>query len=176
MRHFFVLPVLAALIAIAPGTSISQNASDYDLCRDDDGEADARLLACSRIIDDARTPVDFRAEAYSNRGEVYANKGAYDTGIADETQALKLKANYAEAHNLRAWIFFKAGKPRDGLPDAEKAVSLQPASAIALDTRGHIYEALGKKDEAIADYRKAVLLDPELHESKDGLSRLAAQP
>ncbi len=176
MRPVFIMTLLAAFIAMGHGPAFSQVTSDYDVCRDDDEEAGARILACSRIVDDIKMPGDFRAEAYANRGEAYANKGDYESGIADETQALRLKQIYPEAYNLRAWIYFKAGKARDGLADAERAVSLQPLSAFALDTRGHIYESLGRRDEAIADYRKAVSIDPDLRESRDGLLRLEPQP
>jgi tetratricopeptide (TPR) repeat protein len=169
--------LLLSSFIIAPfSVSLCQTA-DYDLCRDDDSETEARIAACSRVIDDTKVPQDFRAQAYLNRGEALADKGDFDAAIADETVALKIKPNFAEAHNLRAWIYFKAGRAREGLPDAERAATLAPSNAHALDTRAHIYEALGRKEEALADYNRALAIDAGLSESKDGVARLqAARP
>jgi len=176
MRLISKAILFSVLFALPQGFAFGQSA-DYDICRDDESENGARISACTRVIEDAKVPQDFRADAYLNRGEAYADKGDFDTAIADETLALKVKPNFPEAHNLRAWIYFKAGKARDGLPDAERAVTLAPSDAHALDTRAHIYEATGRREEALADYRKALSIDPELTESKDGVARLqAARP
>ena len=169
-----VFGLFLTVVAFMPSAAISETASDYDICGDEDANIQDRIRTCTQIIADSPLATN-QADAYRNRGAAYLDRGQYDFAIADETKATGLNPQDAIAYNLRAWSFFKTGELKKALADADKALSINPEFAYALDTRGQIYEALGMKKEAIQDYKKALAIDPELDESKAGLGRLGGQ-
>lgn len=116
------------------------------------------------------------AEAYVNRGIVHFDQRAFESAVADFSEAIALAPNHGEAHNNKAWTLFKMGNAKDALADADKAVKLLSTEAYVWDTRGHINEQLGNRDAAIGDYRQAIALDPTHQSSRDGLKRLGATP
>src|SRR5215470_4729202 len=66
---------------------------------------DLGRAACSRIIDDATTPVAQRVQALKNRGRSAFNSKNYDGAIADYGEAIKLSPNdaWAFAHRCEAY-------------------------------------------------------------------------
>jgi hypothetical protein len=55
-------------------------------------------------------------------------------------------------------------------------VAAKPILEMRILLRDQIFEALGSREEATADFRHALSKVPDLHETKDGLKRLGANP
>ena len=101
------------------------------------------------------------AEAYTNRGLAYQNKGDYDCAISDHNTAIDLNPNYAEA-------YFNRGDADKGKNDCDhaianftKATDLNPNFAGAYNHRGVVYLDKGNYDCAIADFTTAIDLNPD---------------
>lgn len=80
--------------------------------------------------------------------------------IANLTQAIVLKDDFADAYLLRAEILLAMQQATEALPDVEKVISLSPDEETSYLLRGRIHEALGDTEAASADYRQALDLNP----------------
>lgn len=135
------------------------------------GEIDAAVTALDASI--KRKPL---TSAFNSRGIARFQQGRLDASIDDFTEAIKLDRTNGEAFNNRAWSRYKANMLRDALTDSEEATRLVPDKSYAWDTKGHINEAIGNRPAAIADYRRAIELDKNASDSREGLTRLGAEP
>jgi tetratricopeptide (TPR) repeat protein len=117
-----------------------------------------------------------RAIIVCDRGKAYENKGMHDAAIADFSQGIAVKPDFASGYNSRAWSLHMKGEDAKGLADIEKAIALAPNDAAYIETRAEILEKLGQRDKAIADYRAALKLNPADNDSRSALTRLGAKP
>jgi tetratricopeptide (TPR) repeat protein len=120
------------------------------------------------------TPANL-AVAYYDRGFGYDNKHLYDQAIADYTQAIALKPDYANAYGNRGEVYNERGLYDQAIADLSQAIALG-ATAPDFDQRGNSYRNKGLNEQAIADYRAALRLDPNMQEAKDHLTQLGATP
>jgi len=101
------------------------------------------------------------AEFYLRRGEQFASAHQYDRAIADYTQAIQLKPDYAEAYNDRGFAFYLIGKG-NAIADYTRAIELRPAYPRAYNNRGVAYMAGGfGRAKAVADFDRAIELQPD---------------
>ena len=100
------------------------------------------------------------AEAYTNRGLAYQNKGDYDRAISDHNTAIDLNPNYAEAYFNRGGAYKSKNNYDHALADYTKAIEFKPDFAGAYNHRGVVYLDRGDYDFAIADFTKAIDLNP----------------
>ncbi len=70
---------------------------------------------------------------YYNRGVAYGDKGLYDQAIADYTQAIALKPDYAAAYDNRGWSYEKKGARDQAVADYRAALRLDPTRKLAPD-------------------------------------------
>jgi tetratricopeptide (TPR) repeat protein len=63
--------------------------------------------------------------AFNNRGLAYNERKQYDKAVADLTEAIRLKPDYAEAFEIRAAAHEKLGKKAAAANDREKAKQLR---------------------------------------------------
>ena len=114
-----------------------------------------------RDLDEAirRNPRD--ADAYFNRGQTYAKRGAYDRAIPDFGQAIRINPKDAEAFNDRCWTRAIIGQLREALADCNKALALQPNFADAFDSLAFTYLKMGNVRRAIMFYDVALRGNPE---------------
>ena len=101
------------------------------------------------------------AEAFCNRGTVYASVGQTQPAGLDFDQAIKLNPNFAEAYYRRGTAYYALGQNQQALLDYNKAIELNPKYARAFYGRANVYGSLGQNQEAIADYTRAIELDPK---------------
>jgi tetratricopeptide (TPR) repeat protein len=71
------------------------------------------------------------AREYSNRGIAYANNGEYDRAIADFTQAIALKPDFALAYSNRGNAYANKGEYDRAIADYTQAIKLNPNVADA---------------------------------------------
>jgi len=96
------------------------------------------------------------AEAYYNRGVIYANKGQYDLAISDFTKAIEIDPRHAGAYSDRGVIYANKGQYDEAVDDFTKALEINPKDAGAYDNRGALYLVeLGNKAMGCADLQKA---------------------
>lgn len=112
----------------------------------------------------ARTPT---AESYYHRGLAYYERRKYDDAVADWTQAINLKPNYARAYRQRANAYSYKGDSGPAEADYNRSIELEPRVAIAYLNRGMLYKQRLDREKAIADFRRVLKLsnDPKAVES-----------
>jgi tetratricopeptide (TPR) repeat protein len=101
------------------------------------------------------------AEAYSNRGTAYYQKGQYDLAIADYSKAIELKPDDADAYFNRGSAYDEKNQHDPAIADFDKAIKIRADYVEAYSNRGIVYGKKGQYDLAIADYSKAIELKPD---------------
>jgi tetratricopeptide (TPR) repeat protein len=168
MRSVLIGSALA-LIALPAVAQVSD--TEWNNCANPTLTAEARIGACTRLIERKGLVALHLTIAYIDRGIAYDAKGLHDQALADYTKVIALNPDYGGGYNGRAWVYHEKGQNAQALPDAIRAVALAPLPAH-FETRGEIYEKLGQRDKAVADYRAALRLDPKDDGAKQGLMRL----
>jgi tetratricopeptide (TPR) repeat protein len=116
------------------------------------------------------TPAPQTAQAYFARATATDRNSVTDI-IADLSQAIRLKPDYAEAYAKRAELIWLGGtlentpankaKIKAAIADYSEVIRLQPnASDTALHQRAQLYAKLGSFQSAIADYAKLLSRQP----------------
>jgi tetratricopeptide (TPR) repeat protein len=95
------------------------------------------------------------AEAYTNRGNAYDNKGQYDKAIADFNRALEISPKFAMAYNNRGNAYDSKGQYDKAISDFNKALELNPKYADAYYNRAIAYYFKKEYDNAWDDVNKA---------------------
>ena len=122
---------------------------------------DRTIRGCTRVIKRGESESrNYRAIAYSNRGNAYREKGKHDQAIEDYTNAIKLNPRYANAYYNRGLAYSYKGDNDKEIADYTQAIKLNPRLIDAYNNRGAAYEKKGQYDRAIADYNRALKLDP----------------
>ena len=101
------------------------------------------------------------AQAYSNRGVAYNNKGEYNRAIADLTRAIELNPDYAEPYHNRGNIYRERGEFDQAIKDYREAIKLKPDYVEAYHNSGTVYLSRGNFDKAVKDFSKAIKLKPD---------------
>ena len=108
----------------------------------------------------AVTEADLTAEEYFERG-LARNAQDYDAKIADYSEAIRLKPDYADAYYNRGLAYYHKGQYDRAIADYDEAIRLKPDYADAYNNRGNAYNNKGQTDRAIADYVEAIRLKPD---------------
>ncbi|MBR0837819.1 caspase family protein [Bradyrhizobium manausense] len=106
--------------------------------------------------------------ALYRRGQVYANKGAFNLAIKDFDETLRINAKDVEALNNRCWTRTVVGDLQGALKDCNEALRLRPNFVDALDSRGLVNLKSGAVKNAIADFDAALRINPRLTSSLYG--------
>jgi tetratricopeptide (TPR) repeat protein len=97
-----ILPLAVSMITIWTAATWADDKAD---CRDGKS-ADLKIKGCSALITaDAKDAI-----AFYSRGAAYQTKGDLDKAIADYSQAIVLKPDYAAAYENRARAFVGQGR------------------------------------------------------------------
>src|SRR6185437_1647794 len=140
--------------------SWSQTAQQRTWCFSSAATDDETIDGCTALIQSGRETTNLPTEFY-NRGIGYDGKGLYDQAIADDTQAIALKPDYAEAYDNRGFAYDDKGLYDQAIADYTQAIALKPDFADAYTNRGSAYGKNGLYDQAVADYTKAIALKPD---------------
>jgi tetratricopeptide (TPR) repeat protein len=79
------------------------------------------------------------AEAYNDRGILYAKLGEFKQAIMDYNQAISIDPKSARAFNDRGIAYRNLGEYEQALADYNKAIALDPKFAEAYGNRGVFY-------------------------------------
>jgi tetratricopeptide (TPR) repeat protein/serine/threonine protein kinase len=99
-------------------------------------------------------------EAFT-RAKREADQEQYDKAIADYTEVIRLKPDFADAYANRAFAYGNLEQFDKAIADCNEAIRLQPDSAEAYKNRGGAYCNLKEYDKAIADCNEAIRLQPD---------------
>ena len=85
----------------------------------------------------------------------------YDKAIADYTEAIRLKPDYADAHYNRGNAYYYLQQYDEAVADYSEVIRLKPDYADAYYNRGDAYVGLQQYDKAVADYSEVIRLKPD---------------
>lgn len=122
--------------------------------------ADDQIKGCTALIN-SRLSRERRATAYYNRGNAFVAKSDLSRAIADYTEALTYKNDYAQAYFNRAVAQRISGNMQASIGDYSSAIALTPGDADAFAGRGMSYARLAQYQKAAADFEQALRLKPE---------------
>jgi tetratricopeptide (TPR) repeat protein len=123
---------------------------------------DAKIAACTRLIEDQATQPSARAMAYRNRGNSYGNKGLHELATLDFDEALKIEPQDRQALGGRAQSYARRGQYDRGIADFNEVLRLNPRGDRAYNERGLLHLRTGDLDSAYADFESALRLNPQL--------------
>ena len=149
--------VALAVLFLAAWTPTAQADFTQEIRRCDfaGNHPDIRIVACTRNIQSGRFIGQNLAVAFTNRGLAYKRKGQWDRAIADFSEAIRLKPDFAEAFNNRGNIYYGKGQFDRAIKDYDKAIHLKPEDGQIFADRGLAYEKKGAPDQALRDFTRA---------------------
>jgi len=121
----------------------------------------------NKALEDFNTAIQINPQhlevhkVYTNRADLYVEKGLYDLAIADSTKALSFRPNYARAFSSRGKAYAFRGFYSKALSDLDRAIFLRPLDHLAYYDRGFLHMLQGQLDDAITDYSRAIELKPD---------------
>jgi tetratricopeptide (TPR) repeat protein len=101
------------------------------------------------------------AQDYFDSAEAAYDAGDYGRAIADYSEAMRLKPDYADAYYFRGIAYYGKRDNDRAIADYDQAIRLKPDHAGAYYGRGRAYGRKGDNDRAIADYDQAIRLKPD---------------
>ncbi|MGB7125369.1 MAG: tetratricopeptide repeat protein [Methylovirgula sp.] len=159
--RFRLLGILVFAATMLPATDANAQLSpQWESCTENQ-DLDARIKACTAMIESGQeTPINLSV-AYNNRGNAYRAKGDFDRAIADFNDAIGLDPNLPTVYYNRGNAYDDKGELDRAIADFNAAIRLDPKFAFAYNNRASVYNAKGDFDRAIADYSAAIRLDPK---------------
>jgi tetratricopeptide (TPR) repeat protein len=85
----------------------------------------------------------------------------YDLAIAELSEAIRLKADYADAYVVRGNAYDRKGDYDKAIADYSEAIHVDPNHSRIYRNRGIAYGQKGNYDRAIADLTEAIRLYPK---------------
>jgi tetratricopeptide (TPR) repeat protein len=120
------------------------------------------LMACAVCAAAfAQTPED-----YFNRGAAHVDHKDYESAVADFTEAIRLKPDFAEAYYARGGAYLCAEDYDKAIADFTGAIRLKPGYAEAYDYRSAAYFFREDYAQAIADLEAVLAIKPNNAEAK----------
>lgn len=153
--------IVLALALFALPASAQTRDQNWAQCESNDPAM--RIKGCTALIQAGQESTENLANAYNNRGVGEEQTGLYDKAIADTTQAIAIKPDFAQPYAVRGLCREEMGLHDAAIADYGRAIALHPASGLLAtfySARGNAYESKGRHDAAMADFNLAITLDP----------------
>ena len=99
------------------------------------------------------------AQAYNNRGSVYAGKSENDAAITDFSHAIQYQPAYAEAYINRGMAYCAENRLQEAIADFSHALSIAPQLIMAYNERGIAFAMQGQYQTALADFDSVLVHD-----------------
>lgn len=100
------------------------------------------------------------ADAFYNRGWLYAAKGNLEQALSNYTQAVQINRKFGDAYYNRGLLYVTMEKYELAVQDFDEAIKLDSRLADAYCNRGNANYRLLKNDLAIRDYTAALRVAP----------------
>jgi tetratricopeptide (TPR) repeat protein len=156
-----MLRVMAGVVALAWLCAGAQAASEADrrACTSHHN-AEAKLAACTRVIEDKGETPASRTLAYRNRGTAYSASKLHELANLDFAEALNLSPQDQASLFGRARSFAMMGQYDRALADFTAFLARNPRGVRAFNERGLVHERKGNLDLALADFESALRINP----------------
>ena len=161
MRYLWLI----AALVLTTWPACAQQSRDWTWCinNNHDYPADQAIKGCTAVIGSRRESRENRAIAFNNRGLAFYSKDAYDSAIADFTEAIRLNPRFAAALRSRA----NAYSDRDGKGDHDRAIAgynesirLDSNNPVAFNNRCDEFLIIGQVEAALRDCNESLRLRP----------------
>lgn len=100
-----------------------------------------------------------------NQARSEADAEQNDKAVADYTEAIRLKPDYADAYNERGQAYFKLKQFDKAISDYSDAIRIKSDFAEAYSNRAFTYTRLGQFEKALADCNEAIRIKPDFAEA-----------
>ncbi|MGD2125404.1 MAG: tetratricopeptide repeat protein [Desulfobacteraceae bacterium] len=100
------------------------------------------------------------ADAFFNRGWLYAYKGALQMAFKDYTKAIEINKEHRDAYYNRGLVSVRMKRYAQAAKDFSEAIRLEPKAVDAYCNRGNAHFQLGKMNLALRDYNAALRISP----------------
>jgi hypothetical protein len=95
------------------------------------------------------------AKQHELRGRELLTKGKYREAVAELSQAIGQKPDYALAYNARGYAYYQLRQYPSALADLDEAIRLNPRYLNAYQNRSRARKAAGDSSGSVADGKKA---------------------
>ncbi len=164
MRAYaFLTGTVAALFISAASPAFAQSGNDRETCEND--RTEARIAACTRLLNDRALPIKDREKFLNERGVGYFRKKEWDLALADFTESLKINPRDNVLWANRADTYRNKKEYKLALEDSKKSIELNPKNKRNYYVRGLIYYDQNNYEFAIPEFGEAVKLDPKYDEA-----------
>lgn len=116
-----------------------------------------------------------KARPRANLATSYIKIEEYDKALAELSQAIALKPDYAVAHENVGVAYFHKKAYQRAIAAFQRAVELDPNQASTYYARGETYMRLGQNDLAIKDFQKALLINPSHLSARNNFGLMLAE-
>jgi lipoprotein NlpI len=123
-------------------------------------ELNARLAACTSLIESGKWSGKDIGWAYANRCAVFDAQGRDDKALADCVQAILLDPDSVIPYQIRGDIALKRGETDKALADYDSAIKHGARYAAIFVDRGNLLLAKGESEKALADFNQALAIYP----------------
>src|SRR5262245_6328356 len=141
MRNFVIAAAgMAATLVAALAQPTMAHAADqatWERCKGND--ANAKITACTTIIDSKEASANERFSALHNRGYAYGMKSEWGRAVADFNAAILLNPKSSVTFNNRGWAHIQLKDYDRAIDDLSESIRLDPKYAVALRNRGFAY-------------------------------------
>jgi tetratricopeptide (TPR) repeat protein len=120
------------------------------------GEAEARINACTALLESGEIGASDRALAHAGRGEALAEAGDVTEALRDFGVALESDPQNMMAVKGRAAILIESGQLDAAAPLVERLIASGESTAEASYLNGRILLARGELDDAITAFTRAI--------------------
>jgi tetratricopeptide (TPR) repeat protein len=137
---------------------------------------EARIKACTEVIEGAAFSAGQKAVAFRNRGRSRVEAGVLDKAMDDLNEAARLNPGDAHVFTYRAQLHVARNDLDAAIRDYGEVIRLRPKSAVGLTGRGHAFLVKGDARRAVEDFSQALALAPgnAVAHNNRGLARKAA--
>lgn len=151
-----ILLGVAAVVAVALVLVLSKRDARWEVC----GTAapDARIRACTAIIESGYEPDASLSRAFSNRGAAFRSQGDIAHAMEDYDEAVQLSDSNSRALHNRAVLYGEQQRYDLALADLDRAIKLDPAYANAWNARCWTKVLTGDLAEAVGDCTESLKL------------------
>ncbi|MDQ3704106.1 MAG: tetratricopeptide repeat protein [Chloroflexota bacterium] len=109
--------------------------------------------------------VPAEALAHNDNGLLARDSGDLDKAIAEFSEAIRLKPDYAAAYLNRGAVYRSQEKYAESLADFSRAIELVPGNGASYLERGTTYMYANNNDSAISDFTRVIELVPNSSEA-----------
>ncbi len=153
--------VAAAFLALTAAPVAAQPAVEHRRDCNDPSDPEARITACTKLIQSGEYSGQNLAFVFNSRGLGYRRLGDSDRAIRDFDEAIRLSPSLAQAFNNRGLTYSDMGQSARAIQDFDQAIRLDRSRPAAFANRCKERTIIGQLEPALTDCQEALRLRPD---------------